>query len=53
MTRAVTLPVFFVEELRTLKRSQAEEFLKLGIRQTGETLVCARADGEPLLPHRA
>ncbi len=24
----------------------------LGIRQTGETLVCARADGDPLQPQR-
>jgi integrase len=49
-TRAVTLPVFSVDELRRLKRKQAEELLKLGVRQTGETLVCARADGEPLQP---
>jgi integrase len=49
-TRAVTLPIFSVEELRRLKRKQAEELLMLGIRQTGETLVCARADGEPLQP---
>jgi integrase len=48
--RAVTLPSFAVEELRRLKREQAEELLKLGIRQSGETLVCARADGEPLQP---
>jgi integrase len=49
-TRAVTLPVFAVDELRRLKRQQAEELLILGIRQTGETLVCARADGEPMQP---
>jgi integrase len=33
-----------------LKRQQAEELLKLGIRQTGETLVCCRSDREPLQP---
>ena len=30
------------------KLSQAEALLKLGIRQTGETLVCCRYDGEPM-----
>jgi len=49
-TRAVTLPAFAVDELRRLKRQQAEELLMLGIRQSGETLVCARADGLPLQP---
>ena len=48
--RAIVLPAYAVEELRRLKRQQAEELLKLGIRQTGETLVCCRADGEPLQP---
>lgn len=48
--RAVTLPAFVVGELRRLKREQAEAFLRLGVRQTGETLVCARTDGEPLQP---
>ena len=48
--RAITLPVFAVKELKRLKRQQAEELLILGVRQTGETLVCARADGEPLQP---
>lgn len=48
--RAVTLPAFAIEELRRLKREQAEQLLAFGIRQTGETLVCGRADGEPLQP---
>jgi integrase len=48
--RAIALPAFAVEELRRLKVEQAEELLALGIRQTGETLVCCRADGEPLQP---
>ena len=49
-TRAITLPAFAVQELRRLKRCQAEELLMLGIRQSGETIACARADGLPLQP---
>jgi integrase len=45
-TRAITLPAFAIAELRRLKRAQAEELLRIGIRQTGLTLVCGRADGE-------
>jgi integrase len=48
--RAIVVPAYAIEELRRLKRQQAEELLKLGIRQTGETLMCCRADGEPLQP---
>jgi integrase len=48
--RAVTLPSFAVEELRRLKREQADSLLMLGVRQTGDTLICARRDGEPLQP---
>ena len=48
--RVVTLPAFAVVGLRRLKREQAERLLLLGVRQTGATLVCARADGEPLPP---
>lgn len=49
-SRAVTLPSFAVEELRRLKREQAQESLTIGVRQTGDSLVCGRADGEPLMP---
>jgi integrase len=49
-TRAITLPAFVVDELRRLKRQQAETLLRLGIRQSGETLVCCREDGEPKQP---
>jgi Phage integrase family len=48
--RSVTLPVFAIAELRRLKIQQAQELLKLGIRQIGDTLVCARVDGGPLQP---
>jgi integrase len=49
-TRSVTLPAFVTEELDRHKRDQAESLLALGIRQTGATLVCPRADGEPRQP---
>lgn len=48
--RVITLPAYAVEDLRRLKRQQAEELLALGVRQTGDTLLCARADGEPHQP---
>jgi integrase len=48
--RAVTLPGYTVTELRRLKREQAEGLLRLGVRQDGSTLLCARADGMPLQP---
>jgi integrase len=48
--RAITLPSFIVEELRRLKLQQAEELLALGVRQSVETLACARPDGEPMPP---
>ena len=48
--RVVTLPTFATEALRRHKREQAEELLMLGMRQTGESLVCGRADGLPLQP---
>jgi integrase len=49
-SRAVTLPAYAVEELRRLKREQAESLLALDVRQTGETLLCCRADGLPHYP---
>jgi integrase len=49
-SRAVVLPASAVEELHRLKRERAEELLKLGVRLDGESLVCARADGQPMLP---
>jgi integrase len=48
--RAVALPRFAVEELRQHRKEQAESLLAMGIRQSGDTLVCAREDGEPKLP---
>jgi integrase len=48
--RTVTLPASANEELRRLKRDQAEQLLGLGVRQTGDTLVCTREDGSMLRP---
>lgn len=48
--RAITLPSYAVGELRRLKREQAEALLALGVRQTSNTLLCCRADGEPHQP---
>ncbi len=48
--RAITLPAYANDELNRLKREQAESLLMLGVRQDGDTLVCARADGKPLQP---
>jgi integrase len=49
-TRVITLPAFVVDELRRLKRQQAEALLQLGVRRSAETLVCGREDGEPKQP---
>ena len=48
--RSVRLPVFAINELRRHRIEQAETLLQLGVRLDGNTLVCARADGEPLQP---
>ena len=48
--RAVPLPKFAIDELRAWKRQQAENLLRLGVRQRQEGLVCAREDGEPKQP---
>jgi integrase len=49
-SRAITLPAFLIEELRRLKREQAEALLALGIRQNADTLACCREDGNPKQP---
>ena len=43
--RAVTLPSFALEELRRWKASASGEAIKVGVRQSGTTLVCCREDG--------
>jgi integrase len=49
-TRAITIPDFALAELRRLKREQAEELLRAGIRQSADTLVICWEDGEPKWP---
>jgi integrase len=49
-TRTVTLPAFLVDELRWHKIKQAEELLRLGIRQTDATHVCLNAEAKPWSP---
>src|SRR5215471_3016673 len=48
--RAIALPAFAIGELHRLKREQAEELLRLGVRRGGDTLLFARADGKPMPP---
>ena len=48
--RAITLPHYAVDELRRLKREQAEALFAIGVRQTSDTLLCCRADGQPHQP---
>jgi len=49
-SRAITLPAFARDELRRLKREQAEELLRSGVRQSADTLVVCWEDGEPKWP---
>lgn len=48
--RTVVLPSLIVEELRRHKIRQAEDLLRLGVRQTDDTPVCLREDGSPWTP---
>ena len=48
--RRLDLPAMTVDALRGHKARQAERLLALGHRQTGDDLVIARQDGEPLHP---
>ena len=49
--RTVALPAMVVAELRALRLRQAEALLRLGVRVTADTFVCAREDGEPQQPN--
>jgi len=49
-SRVVKLPDSAINELRRRKSEQAEALLKLGTRQNGQTLICARADAAPTTP---
>lgn len=49
--RTVALPAMVVAELRAHRLRQAEWLLRLGVRLTDDTFVCAREDGEPQQPN--
>src|SRR5262249_47882678 len=49
-SRTVALPPIVVEELRRHRLQQAQELLRLGIRQNGDTQFCLREDGMPWSP---
>jgi integrase len=48
--RTVALSATMVDELRAHRARQAQELLRLGVRLSDATCVCARADGLPLHP---
>jgi integrase len=49
--RTVALTAIAIEELRRHKARQAEELLRLGVRQTDDMYIVAQADGQPLKPN--
>jgi integrase len=48
--RTVALSATVITELRAHKVQQAEELLRLGVRQSEDTFVYTREDGEPMQP---
>jgi integrase len=48
--RTVALSGFVVDELRRHRIAQAQELLRVGIRQTDDMFIVAQADGKPLQP---
>jgi integrase len=46
-SRVVAMPALVVEELRRYRLKQAEELLKIGVRQSNETYVCLQPNYEP------
>jgi integrase len=49
-SRVVAMPALVVEELRRHRLKQAEELLKIGVRQSNETYVCLQPNYEPWTP---
>jgi integrase len=49
-SRVVAMPGLVVEELRRHRLKQAEELLKIGVRQSNETYVCLQPNYEPWAP---
>ena len=48
--RTLALTSFAVQELRLWRLRQAEELLRIGVRQTDDTHVVTKADGQPIQP---
>jgi integrase len=48
--RTVALSAYVIDELRAQRLRQAEELLRLGIRQNEATFLYTREDGQPLQP---
>jgi integrase len=49
-TRSIAVPALLVEELCRHRTKQAEDLLRLGVRQTADTHICLREDGTPWRP---
>jgi integrase len=49
--RTVAMSATVIEELRAHRLRQAQNLLRLGVRQTAETFLCTREDGLPLQPN--
>jgi integrase len=49
--RNVTIGDNVAGELRAWKREQAEQLLRLGVRQTPKTSICTRPDGRSIAPN--
>jgi integrase len=43
--------VIVIAELRAWRLRQSEELLRLGVRLTDDTFICAREDGSPIQPN--
>jgi integrase len=50
-SRTVALPLIVIAELRAWRLRQSEELLRLGVRLTDDTFICAREDGAPIQPN--
>jgi integrase len=50
--RIVKLPTRYLDMLRQWKSRQAQELLKLGVRQSADTPICTRPDGRRLSPNQ-
>jgi integrase len=48
--RVVAIPAFVVEELRRFRVKQAQDLLRLGVRQSDETHVCLQPNYQPWAP---